>query len=203
MIRVALVMVFGALISGCSSLNGPLDGALGGDSEGAAGSEVEVIEVSEIESVSAGSAAAGEHIEGEHLAVGQTGMQTTEVPMNSYGTATAGMEPPSQRLFFFGFDSSSINAEDLAAVQAHALYLLSNPVMIVRLEGHADERGSREYNLALGERRAQTMSDLLVAEGVSPGQIEIISYGEEKPLEAGHEEAFWAQNRRVELSYPQ
>jgi len=73
----------------------------------------------------------------------------------------------------------------------------------VRLEGHADERGSREYNLALGERRAQTMSDLLIAEGVNNGQIEILSYGEEKPLEMGHEEAFWAQNRRVELTYPQ
>ncbi len=194
--RIAVVVMASVLVSGCSSLNESLDSALGGGSSDEP-AEVEVIEISDAESVSAGSAMEGESIQGEQVAF-ESGMQETAAPM-----AANGLSVPTQRLFFFGFDSSAVGAEDLAVVQAHAAYLINNPVMIVRLEGHADERGSREYNLALGERRAQTLSDLLVAEGVNSGQIEIISYGEEKPLEEGHEEAFWAQNRRVELTYPQ
>lgn len=194
--RIAVVVLVSALTTGCSSLNDSLNGALGGGSSDQA-AEVEVIEISDAESVSAGSAMEDERIQGEQVAF-ENGMQEAAAPM-----ATNGLSAPAQRLFFFGFDSSSVGPEDLTVVQAHAAYLINNPVMIVRLEGHADERGSREYNLALGERRAQTLSDLLVAEGVNSGQIEIISYGEEKPLEMGHEEAFWAQNRRVELTYPQ
>ncbi len=198
--RVAVVIAMGMLVSGCSGLNESFDSALGGGS-GEGASEVEVIEVGEMESVSAGSAAQGENVQGEQVMVQD--IQQVEAPMaaESMGGAAAGA--PAQRLFFFGFDSSAVSQEDLVVVQAHAAYLINHPVMMVRLEGHADERGSREYNLALGERRAQTLSDLLVAEGVNSGQIEIISYGEEKPLEIGHEEAFWAQNRRVELTYPQ
>lgn len=198
--RIAMVVAAGLLVSGCSGLNESLNGALGGGSADES-TGVEVIEVSEMESVSAGSATQGEMIEGEQLAI-QDQMQHADAPMDQ-GMVANGLSAPGQRLFFFGFDSSSVSGEDLAVVQAHAAYLINNPVMIVRLEGHADERGSREYNLALGERRAQTLSDLLIAEGVNSGQIEIISYGEEKPLELGHEEAFWAQNRRVELTYPQ
>ena len=194
--RVAIVAVASLLASGCSSLNESLNDALGGgESDGPA--EVEVIEISDAESVSAGSAMQDDQVQGEQV-VFENGMQEGSASMSADG-----LNAPAQRLFFFGFDSSSVGAEDLAVVQAHAAYLINNPVMIVRLEGHADERGSREYNLALGERRAQTLSDLLVAEGVNTGQIEIISYGEENPLEIGHEEAFWAQNRRVELTYPQ
>ncbi|MBT6080491.1 MAG: peptidoglycan-associated lipoprotein Pal [Gammaproteobacteria bacterium] len=198
--RVAIVAVLGMLVSGCSSLNESLNGALGGDSSGEP-ADVEVIEISEMESVSAGSATQDGAVEGEQVAF-ENQMQQADAPMDMAQSAN-GLSAPAQRLFFFGFDSSSITGEDLSVVQAHAAYLINNPVMIVRLEGHADERGSREYNLALGERRAQTMSDLLIAEGVNNGQIEILSYGEEKPLEMGHEEAFWAQNRRVELTYPQ
>lgn len=194
--RIVVMVLATVLISGCSSLNESLNSALGGASTDQP-AEVEVIEVSDAESVSAASATQEEMVQGEQVAF-QSGIQEAVVPMGS-----GGLSAPSQRLFFFGFDSSAISPEDLAVVQAHAAYLINNPVMIVRLEGHADERGSREYNLALGERRAQTLSDLLVAEGVNSGQIEIISYGEEKPLEIGHEEAFWAQNRRVELTYPQ
>ncbi len=176
------------LLSGCSSLNNPLDGEVVG--------AVEVIEVGENDLVSAGSADQRLTVEGEAV-----DYQGAVSPVE--GGMVVGMEPPAQRLFFFDYDSSSVSGEDLTVVQAHAAYLVSNPVMLVRLEGHADERGSREYNLSLGERRAQTMSDLLIAEGVKSGQIEIISYGEENPLEQGTEEGFWAQNRRVELIYPQ
>lgn len=195
--RVIAVAVMGLMVSGCSSLNESLNGALGGSSDNA---EVEVVEISEVESVSAASATQDEGIQGEQIAF-ENQVQEGAVAMAT--PQADGLSAPGQRLFFFGFDSSAVGGEDLAVVQAHAAYLINNPVMIVRLEGHADERGSREYNLALGERRAQTLSDLLIAEGVNSGQIEIISYGEEKPLEEGHEEAFWAQNRRVELTYPQ
>ncbi len=194
--RVVVSAVVSALLSGCSSLNESLNGALGGGSSDQP-AEVEVIEISDAETVSAGSATQDGMVTGEQVAF-DSGVQEVSAPM-----VANGLSAPAQRLFFFGFDSSAVSPEDLAVVQSHAVYLVNNPVMIVRLEGHADERGSREYNLALGERRAQTLSDLLVAEGVNSGQIEIISYGEEKPLEVGHEEAFWAQNRRVELTYPQ
>ena len=71
----------------------------------------------------------------------------------------------------------------------------------VRLEGNTDERGTREYNLALGERRANAVKAYLVAQGVSPSQIEVVSYGEEKPVDPGHNEAAWAKNRRVQIVY--
>ncbi|MBT7307312.1 MAG: peptidoglycan-associated lipoprotein Pal [Gammaproteobacteria bacterium] len=195
--RIAMVAVT-SLLAGCSNLNGSLEGALGGDPDpqsGQQGQQIEVVEMGEYQSVSTEIATQDEQVQGEMVGF-NNGMQPGKPTMD-------GHNPPAQHLFFFGFDSSTIVGEDLEIVQGHAAYLINNPVMLIRLEGHADERGSREYNLSLGERRAQTMSDLLVAEGVNPGQIEIISYGEEKPLEMGHEEAFWAQNRRVELTYPQ
>lgn len=186
--RVAVVLLIGMFLGGCSSLNNPLDGEVFG--------AVEVIEVGQNDPVTAGSAVQHQTVEGEAVDY-QDGIAPVE------GGVMVGLEPPAQRLFFFDYDSSSVSGEDLTVIKAHAAYLVGNPVMLVRLEGHADERGSREYNLALGERRAQTMSDLLIAEGVKSGQVEIISYGEENPLEQGAEEGFWAQNRRVELIYPQ
>ncbi len=192
--RIGLIVLAATWLSGCGSLNNPLD-SLNGSEESVG--PVEVVEVESYEAASAGSADQRVMVEGEALEY-QEGQQDMGM-----GSAPSGLTPPAQLLFFFDFDRSAVSAEDLTVLQAHAAYLINNPVMMVRLEGHADERGSREYNLALGERRAQTVSDLLIAEGVSAGQIEIISYGEESPLEDGHEEAFWSQNRRVELSYPQ
>ena len=198
-IAVGLIAV---IMTGCSNLNEPLDDALGGGAGGEDVQQVEIVDATEFQTVSTEGADQGERIRGEIVDGGMVSSVDNGVG-NSAGMAMLGADVPAQRLFFFGFDSSAVSPEDLAVVQGHAAYLINNPVMMVRLEGHADERGSREYNLSLGERRAQTMSDLLIAEGVNNGQIEILSYGEEKPLEAGHEEAFWAQNRRVELSYPQ
>jgi peptidoglycan-associated lipoprotein len=79
--------------------------------------------------------------------------------------------------------------------------LADNPGLRVRLEGHADERGTREYNLALGERRANAVRAYLLAQGASRSQIEVVSYGEEKPADGGHDEGAWRQNRRVEVVY--
>lgn len=101
-------------------------------------------------------------------------------------------------VFYFAFDSSSLTDEARMAVDAHIALLLSNDASI-RLEGHTDERGTREYNLALGERRANAVRDYMVANGVPSYRIETISYGEENPVAYGSGEANWSQNRRVEL----
>ncbi len=102
------------------------------------------------------------------------------------------------RVFYFEFDKAILNPEARAALRIHAQTLRANPVNI-RLEGHADERGTREYNMALGERRANSARDFLVQEGVNGSLIEVISYGEESPASLGSNDASWAMNRRVEL----
>jgi len=104
-------------------------------------------------------------------------------------------------VFYFDFDKSTVQADGMADLEGHARYLSANPNANVRLEGHADERGTREYNMALGERRALAVARFLQVNGVSPSQIETISYGEEKPAVLGHDRSAWAQNRRVELKY--
>ena len=106
-----------------------------------------------------------------------------------------------KRTVYFELDSPEVSPNDRPTVSAHAKYLANNPGQRVTLEGHADERGSREYNLALGERRANAVRQLLLAEGASASQIQTISYGEEKPAEDGHDEDAWQYNRRVEFVY--
>lgn len=103
------------------------------------------------------------------------------------------------RIFYFEFDKSDLSAEARAALVHHANQLKANPSMRYRLEGHADERGTREYNLALGERRAQAIERYLQVQGVSATQMETISYGEERPAETGTTEAAYSKNRRVEI----
>lgn len=101
-------------------------------------------------------------------------------------------------VFYFEFDSSALTDSARTAVDAHIAALLGNDAS-VRLEGHTDERGTREYNLALGERRANAVRDYMVANGVPSYRIETISYGEENPAAYGSGESNWQQNRRVEL----
>ena len=107
----------------------------------------------------------------------------------------------SVRIIYFEYDSSEIKFEDRATVEAHAAYLVANPNTNITLEGHADERGSREYNLALGERRAQTVKRQMTILGASPSQIRTVSYGEERPAIDDHDDYSWSQNRRVEIIY--
>lgn len=117
-----------------------------------------------------------------------------------YGAETA--DPTLQyRVVYFDFDKANIRSDAIAILKAHALYLSQNPGARVRIEGHADERGTREYNMALGERRAKAAASFLAANGASASQLEIISYGEERPVALGHEETSWSQNRRSELNY--
>jgi len=106
-----------------------------------------------------------------------------------------------KRTVYFDFDSSEIKGEGTDIVAAHAKYLAANPGTRVRLEGHTDERGSREYNIGLGERRAQSVRRALLLQGAGDAQISTVSYGEERPAVPGHDEAAWAKNRRVEIVY--
>ncbi len=109
--------------------------------------------------------------------------------------------PLSVRIIYFEFDSSEIQPQFRDTIEAHAAFLMANPNVVVSLEGHADERGSREYNLALGERRSQTVKRQMVLLGASPSQIRSTSYGEERPVSEEHDEFAWSQNRRVEIIY--
>jgi peptidoglycan-associated lipoprotein len=110
--------------------------------------------------------------------------------------------PLSKRVIYFLYDSAEIKPEFIPIVEAHARYLMKNPQIRVTLEGHADERGSREYNIALGEQRANSVARKLGVQGVGQGQIAIVSFGEEKPVSYDHDETAWQLNRRVEIRYP-
>ena len=106
-----------------------------------------------------------------------------------------------QKRVHFAFDSSAIDDEARAIIEAHAAHLVANPSINVLLEGNCDERGTREYNLALGERRAQAVEKMMKVLGVAGSHIKTVSYGEEKPLCQEHNESCWRQNRRVEIVY--
>ncbi len=104
-------------------------------------------------------------------------------------------------VIYFGFDQSEIRAEDQATLEQHATNLANDSGASVRLEGHADERGSREYNIGLGERRSQAVRKLLLIQGASASQITTVSFGEERPAAFGSDEESYSQNRRVEIKY--
>jgi peptidoglycan-associated lipoprotein len=106
-----------------------------------------------------------------------------------------------QLVVYFDYDRADIRPEFNALLQAHGQYLAQNPNVQIRLEGHADERGSREYNIGLGERRAQAVRRVLMLQGASANQLTTVSYGEERPAQTGSDEEAWRLNRRVELVY--
>jgi peptidoglycan-associated lipoprotein len=133
-------------------------------------------------------------IQAQQSAIALTADNFHNHPSNYDGTTNS-------RVIYFAFDNSSVPAAAFETLRAHANYLKANSNAKVRLEGHADERGTREYNVALGERRSQSVEKFLRVQGVSAAQIEIVSYGEEKPAAYGSDEMSWAKNRRVELNY--
>ncbi|BAV65033.1 peptidoglycan-associated lipoprotein Pal [Sphingobium cloacae] len=98
---------------------------------------------------------------------------------------------------FFGLDQYDVDAEDQATLQSQAAWLQQNPNVRVTIEGHADERGTRDYNIALGERRANAAKNYLASLGIDPGRITTVSYGKERPAALGSDESAWAQNRRA------
>ncbi len=122
------------------------------------------------------------------------------------GGGSGGILPGSQQDFvanvasdriFFGFDQFNIDAEDQAVLRSQAAWLQRNPAVRVLVEGHADERGTRDYNLALGERRANAARNFLASLGIDAGRIDTISYGKERPDATGSNEEAWARNRRA------
>jgi len=109
--------------------------------------------------------------------------------------------PLATRIIYFDYDSSEIKADFQDSILAHGKYLAEHPDAVITLNGHSDERGSREYNIGLGERRAQAVRRLLLFQGAADKQVKVVSYGEEKPVSDGHDETSYSQNRRVEIVY--
>jgi len=121
------------------------------------------------------------------------------------GTGTGagtGSQPDLKRSVYFEYDKYDIKPEYRTLLESHARWLKANPQARLTIEGNADERGSREYNVALGQRRAESVTKMLVLMGAKPEQIEAISWGEEKPRSSGHEETSWSQNRRSDFAPP-
>lgn len=102
---------------------------------------------------------------------------------------------------YFGFDQYNVDSSYRPMLQQNAAFLKGNPQRHVLVEGNTDNRGSREYNIALGEKRATAVRDILLADGVAPNQVDVVSYGEERPAVEGNNEAAWAKNRRADLAY--
>ncbi len=134
---------------------------------------------------------------------GAAGANSSESAGANGGQEVAGPDAGllAKRTIYFDFDSSEIKGEGTDIVAAHAKYLSMHPSLHVRLEGNTDERGSREYNIGLGERRAQAVRQALLLQGAADSQISTVSYGAERPVDPGHNEAAWAKNRRVDIVY--
>ena len=124
-----------------------------------------------------------------------TPVQTAPLPNDTMGPASVA------RIIYFDYDSDAIKPEFQTLVEAHARFLKANGSRKVVVEGHTDERGGREYNLALGQRRAEAVRRSLGLLGIGDNQVEAVSFGKEKPAAQGSDEAAWAQNRRAEIAY--
>jgi peptidoglycan-associated lipoprotein len=125
----------------------------------------------------------------------------SQISMGQGGRAAFTRGAPTARSVYYEFDQAELKAEDRRLVEANARYLRDHPDAKVRIEGNADERGSAEYNLALGQRRAEVVARALKAGGVSDERLEAVSYGKEKPRAEGHDEKSWAENRRSDMQY--
>jgi peptidoglycan-associated lipoprotein len=128
-----------------------------------------------------------------------SGIGTGAAQGNDYSGRSTTENPLSAHSVYFDFDKSDIKPEGQAVIASWAGYLTSHQTSRIRLEGNTDERGTREYNIGLGERRATAVAQALEAHGVSASQLNTVSYGKERPVALGHDEASWQQNRRVDL----
>lgn len=141
---------------------------------------------------------------GDLQQVGGSGVETSSANLGMGANATE-LEKAKANLaknvVRFEFDRSDVSAEFYSTISAHADFMSANPSTNVTVTGHCDERGTREYNLALGERRALAVKSALVAVGVNPDRIDVVSYGEDSPVAMGHNESAWSQNRRAEFKY--
>jgi peptidoglycan-associated lipoprotein len=140
-----------------------------------------------------------------------TPVVSTPTPAATSKSATAAQALPAhldpnsliskQKSVYFDFDVFTVRSEFTAMIERHAAYLKSHPELEVKLEGNADERGGREYNLSLGQKRSEAVKRSLVTLGAGEKQLEAVSFGEEKPKMTGHDETSWAENRRVDFVY--
>lgn len=133
------------------------------------------------------------------LASGTPQSQVASVDLTRQGAAGAAALAPAQRIVYFDFDSFALRPEFTPMLEGHARALGASPQRRMVIEGHTDERGGREYNLALGQKRAEAVLRSLVLLGAAEGQLEAVSFGKERPAAEGSTEAAWAQNRRAEL----
>lgn len=137
-----------------------------------------------------------------NAAYGQNGAESSGMGNESeFGDQAGGRRGLSNRVYYFDYDSNVVHDADKAAINANANYLTSHAGAKVMLEGHTDPRGSREYNIGLGERRAKAVAGILIAQGVSPSQIHVVSYGAEKLATPGRTESDYQLDRRVVLVY--
>jgi len=188
--KAALAILPALLLLGCGTSGEVKDEAAGGAGE--------ATEVTTEAGSSASTQGAGEGagMSGERMGGGAEETATTSLdPLNDPNSLL------SKRVIYFDFDKSDIKDEFRDILNAHAEYLASHPSVNVTIEGHTDERGTREYNIALGERRANAVKRMLTLQGVSASQIRVISYGEERPAALGHDERAWALNRRAIIDY--
>lgn len=133
-----------------------------------------------------------------------TGSAATSQTVNNSNSGTSnsnGIESQKKSIYF-DFDEFAIKQEYQPAVSSHAKFLAGNPKVAIKIEGNADERGSGEYNLALGQKRAEAVRKALNAQGIPDKQIEAVSLGKEKPKAQGHDEEAWSMNRRADIVYP-
>ena len=155
-----------------------------------------------VATLSAVLAACGSSSVGANGAAGANGVGQRAISGVQADSFKAGQAPANvERVVYFDFDSYAVRPEFNGLIDGHAKFLNGNSQRRVNLEGHTDERGGREYNLALGQKRAEAVRRALAVSGVSDSQMEAVSFGKEKPASQGSNEEAWAQNRRVELTY--
>jgi peptidoglycan-associated lipoprotein len=148
------------------------------------------------------STSAGTPSAGKPSASTSTGSPSgSQIGSRSATTSSTGMQQPDmKRSVYYEFDNYDVKPEYRALVESHARWLKANPQAKLVIEGNADERGSREYNVALGQRRAESVTKMLVLMGAKADQIEAVSWGEEKPRAGGHDESSWSENRRADFT---
>ena len=180
--KILAFAVSAALLSGCSSTDEKDGGLLDGSQNG--------VNDASTSGYSTDGSLSGEQFGSNGLGANGLGAEFSD-PAN----------PLSKQTIYFMYNSSQVQQDFIAVIAAHAQYLVKHSAQRIILEGHADERGSREYNIALGEQRAKSVYRMLKIQGVADSQIEVVSYGEEKPASDGMDEASWQLNRRVEIAY--
>ncbi len=167
-----VVLLVALLATGCSNLNKKSTGSATVENRGISSGEMSDIDAARSSGVADGAGVGGAELNDPN-------------------------SPLAVRVIYFDYDSSNIREDFQSVVEAHAAYLAAHPETTITIEGHADERGTREYNLALGERRANSVKNYLAGQGVSADRISVISYGKERPAVEGSDESAWAQNRRA------